>query len=91
MESRRVTNVQVWVLTGVLTISLSMLGVFSYSMYETFNQLQKSVTAIAQDIAIIKNDQRHQSNDYLRLQGILDVHDKALNLLEKRVTKLEPR
>ncbi len=84
-----ISGLQVWILTAVLGLSMSMLGFFSYNMYNTFDELQKSVRIIANDISIIKYTQTFYSNQQIKTEERILNIAKELNDVEKRVTKLE--
>lgn len=84
-----INGLQIWILTGLLSVSMGILGFFSYNMYQTFEQVQKSVNAIANDIAIIKYTQSYYSAQQLKHEAkILEV-EKDIQTIDKRVTKLE--
>ncbi len=89
MIQRTVTGVQVWVLTGVLGLSSVILGVFAFSMYTSFLSLEKAVNAIANDIGIIKNEQRHQLIEAGKLSSILENVKVELIMLDRRISRIE--
>jgi len=89
MIQKTVTGVQVWVLTSVLGLSSVILGVFAFSMYTSFLSLEKAVNAIAGDIGIIKNEQRHQLIEASKLSSILENVKVELIMLDRRISRIE--
>ena len=86
-----VSNVQVWILTGVLTFSVGVLSFFSAKMYGTFEELQKSVRLIATDIEIIKHTQTYYATATAKIEEQLQVHSIEIQNIDRRVSRIEDK
>lgn len=86
---RSVSGLQVWILVAVLGICGAILGTFAFQMYQTFDGLQKSVNQISSDIAVIKNDQKHQLIENNQLRLLYDALGIRVSDIDRRLLKIE--
>lgn len=88
---RSVSGLQVWILVAVLGICGAILGTFAFQMYQTFDGLQKSVNQISSDIAVIKNDQKHQLVENSQLRVLYENLFLKVTDIDRRLLKIEVR
>lgn len=86
---KSVTGLQIWLLLAVLGVSVSLLSFWAFSMYQTFEGLQKSVNQISSDIAVIKNDQKHQLVENSQLRLLYENLFLKVTDIDRRLLKIE--
>lgn len=86
---KSVSGLQVWLLLAVLGVASALLSFWAYSMYQTFEGLQKSVNQISNDIAVIKNDQKHQLIENGQLRLLYENLFLKVTDIDRRLLKIE--